>query len=337
MNTDNVTISGETIDYGPCAFVDRYAADTVFSSIDHGGRYAFGNQPWIARWNLARFAEALLPLIDADQEKAIKIAEERLEQFRTWMNDAWADMMRAKLASWPRGRRPQARDGPLRAHGRGQGRLHQYISCTLGAAPLPTALDKEVAGWDDWKTRWDTRCGRTSGGELSPETRERMRRANPAVIPRNHRVEEALEAAVQSGDLEPFNRLLEAVQNPYEELPSWHLTRPCPQKRSPVILRPSAELSRREEPARTEPQTQSTRQRMFKRNLAIGQALLPLLVLEATITGFVVVDHLTTGAAHPKRKMLSPYRVSKPRAAPLPTKAMVKTRRAPHPSHHQKM
>ena len=97
MNTDNVTISGETIDYGPCAFVDRYAADTVFSSIDHGGRYAFGNQPWIARWNLARFAEALLPLFDADQEKAIKIAEERLEQFRTWMNDAWADMMRAKL------------------------------------------------------------------------------------------------------------------------------------------------------------------------------------------------------------------------------------------------
>ena len=88
-----------------------------------------------------------------------------------------------------------------------------------GAAPLPTALDKEVAGWDDWKTRWDTRCGRTSGGELSPETRERMRRANPAVIPRNHRVEEALEAAVQSGDLEPFNRLLEAVQNPYEERP----------------------------------------------------------------------------------------------------------------------
>ena len=100
------------------------------------------------------------------------------------------------------------------------------------------------------------RCGRTSGGELSPETRERMRRANPAVIPRNHRVEEALEAAVQSGDLEPFNRLLEAVQNPYEERPELAPYRACPLKRSPVILRPSAELSRREEPARTEPQTQ---------------------------------------------------------------------------------
>ncbi|MEC8052262.1 MAG: YdiU family protein [Myxococcota bacterium] len=220
MNTDNVTISGETIDYGPCAFVDRYAADTVFSSIDHGGRYAFGNQPWIARWNLARFAEALLPLIDADQEKAIKIAEERLEQFRTWMNDAWADMMRAKLGL------PGREDEDLKLAMDLLGLMEEAkvdytntFRALSGAAPLPTALDKEIAGWDDWKTRWDKRCGRTSGGELSPETRERMRRANPAVIPRNHRVEEALEAAVQSGDLEPFNRLLEAVQNPYEERP----------------------------------------------------------------------------------------------------------------------
>ncbi|MEO1334047.1 MAG: YdiU family protein, partial [Myxococcota bacterium] len=97
MNTDNVTISGETIDYGPCAFIDRYAKATVFSSIDEGGRYAFGNQPAITRWNLARFAEALLPLIDDDQSKAIAILEERLEQFRTWMNEAWTDMMRDKL------------------------------------------------------------------------------------------------------------------------------------------------------------------------------------------------------------------------------------------------
>ena len=220
MNTDNVTISGETIDYGPCAFVDRYAADTVFSSIDHGGRYAFGNQPWIARWNLARFAEALLPLIDTDQDKAIKIAEERLGQFATWMNDAWIGMMRDKLGL------PGEQDEDLKLAmdllklmEEGKVDYTNTFRALSGAAPLPTALDKEVAGWDDWKRRWSKRCGRTSDADVSPETRERMRRANPAVIPRNHRVEEALEAAVRSGDLEPFNRLLEAVQKPCEERP----------------------------------------------------------------------------------------------------------------------
>jgi uncharacterized protein YdiU (UPF0061 family) len=220
MNTDNVTISGETIDYGPCAFVDRYAASTVFSSIDHGGRYAFGNQPWIARWNLARFAETLLPLIDADQEKAIKVAEARLEHFASVMNDAWIGMMRDKLGL------PGEQDEDLKLAmdllelmEEGKVDYTNTFRALSGAAPLPTALDKEVAGWDDWKTRWDTRCGRASGAELAPEARERMQKANPAVIPRNHRVEEALSAATQSGDLEPFNRLLEAVQNPYQERP----------------------------------------------------------------------------------------------------------------------
>jgi len=220
MNTDNVTISGETIDYGPCAFIDRYAADTVFSSIDHSGRYAFGNQPWIARWNLARFAESLLPLIDADQEKAVKIAEGRLDQFATVMNDAWLGMMRDKLGL------PGEQDEDLKLAmdllelmEEGKVDYTNTFRALSGAAPLPTALDKEIAGWDDWKTRWDKRCGRTRGADVSSESRERMQKANPAVIPRNHRVEEALTAAVQSGDLEPFNRLLAAVQNPYEERP----------------------------------------------------------------------------------------------------------------------
>ena len=220
MNTDNVTISGETIDYGPCAFVDHYSAKTVFSSIDHGGRYAFGNQPWIARWNLARFAEALLPLIDDDQEKAIKVAEGRLEDFSTVMNDAWADMMREKLGLPGR----QEHDlklamDLLNLMEEAKVDYTNTFRALSGATALPSALDKEVAGWDDWKSRWDTRCGRANGEDLSDETRERMRQANPAVIPRNHLVEEALSAAVESDNLDPMHRLLDAMSAPYEERP----------------------------------------------------------------------------------------------------------------------
>ena len=143
-----------------------------------------------------------------------------LEHFASVMNDAWIGMMRDKLGL------PGEQDEDLKLAmdllellEEGKVDYTNTFRALSGAAPLPTALDKEVAGWDDWKTRWDTRCGRASGAELSPEARERMQKANPAVIPRNHRVEEALSAATQSGDLEPFNRLLEAVQTPYQERP----------------------------------------------------------------------------------------------------------------------
>lgn len=219
MNTDNMTISGETIDYGPCAFMDRYAGATVFSSIDHNGRYAFGNQPSITRWNLARFAEALLPLIDADQSKAVAMAEERLEQSRAWMSQAWTDMMREKLGL------PGKQEDDLSLATTLLTLMEQTSSdytdtfrALSGATTLPPALER-APGWDEWRTRWDARCDRARGAEPTSDARDRMSNANPAVIPRNYLVEEALDAAVTQEDLGPFHRLLAALQAPYEERP----------------------------------------------------------------------------------------------------------------------
>ena len=219
MNTDNMTISGETIDYGPCAFIDGYANATVFSSIDRGGRYAFGNQPWIARWNLARFAEALLPLIDTDQDKAVAVAEERLAQFQTSMSEAWTDMMRDKLGL--PGKREEdlsLATSLLELMEETSADYTDTFRALSGATALPPAL-KRARGWDPWHVRWDARCDRAPGDELAASAHARMRQANPAIIPRNHLVEAALEAAVKTEDLEPFHRLLAALQAPYEERP----------------------------------------------------------------------------------------------------------------------
>lgn len=216
MNTDNMTISGETIDYGPCAFIDRYAARTVFSSIDHGGRYSFGNQPGIAQWNLARLAEALLPLIDDDENRAVAKAQERLTQFGEQMNDAWTDMMRDKLGL-PGRREDDATiaTGLLTLMEETASDYTNTFRALSGATSLPPALER-AGGWDAWRSLWDARCEREKGEAPSPEARDRMRRANPAVIPRNHGVEAALEAAV-SGDLGPLHRLVDALKSPYEE------------------------------------------------------------------------------------------------------------------------
>ena len=220
MNTDNVTLSGETIDYGPCAFVDRYAAGTVFSSIDRHGRYAFGNQPAITHWNLARFAEALLPLIDADRSRAIAIANERLPQFREWMNAEWTEMMRAKLGL------PGAQDDDLPLATDllelMEGASVDYTDtfrALSGATPLPPALAR-TSGWRAWRARWDARCERAPDEAPTGAARERMRAANPAVIPRNHLVEGALDAAVEAGNIEPLHQLVAALRSPYEERPA---------------------------------------------------------------------------------------------------------------------
>ena len=219
MNTDNMTISGETIDYGPCAFLDGYAKTTVFSSIDRRARYAFGNQPWIAQWNLARFCEALLPLIDSDQNRAVAKAKERLERFETWMNDAWTNIMREKLGL------PGQQDDDMKIATTLLELMEETSSdytntfrALSGATPLPPALERS-SGWNEWRTRWDERCYRAQGGAPTDEASKRMKKANPAVIPRNHLVEEALDAAVDSGDLGPFHRLLAALQAPYQERP----------------------------------------------------------------------------------------------------------------------
>lgn len=219
MNTDNVTLSGETIDYGPCAFLDSYSGSTVFSSIDHGGRYAFGNQPSITQWNLARFAEALLPLIDSDQDKAVAKAEERLSQFRNWMNEAWTNMMRDKLGLPG----SQAEDFSLATTllavmEKTSADYTNTFRALSGDTELPAPLE-QAPDWKKWRVRWDERCGRAPCQIPADDARARMRAANPAVIPRNYLVEEALDAAVRQSDFTPFHNLVSALKAPYEEGP----------------------------------------------------------------------------------------------------------------------
>jgi uncharacterized protein YdiU (UPF0061 family) len=215
MNTDNMTISGETIDYGPCAFLDAYDPATVYSSIDTGGRYAYANQPLAAEWDLARFAEALLPLLAEDQDEAVALAVESLGGFRGAYDAAWAAGMRAKLGL-PAGLDDAVTTG-LAEDLLGllqQSRADLTTSFrTLGraargdAAPLrDTVLD--LAAFDAWAQRWRA---------LDPDP-EAMDRVNPVYIPRNHLVEEAL-AAATAGDLGLLDPLLEAVTSPCEERP----------------------------------------------------------------------------------------------------------------------
>ncbi|MGY1637976.1 YdiU family protein [Geodermatophilus sp. SYSU D00742] len=215
MNTDNMTISGETIDYGPCAFMEAFDPATVYSSIDHGGRYAYGNQPLAAEWNLARFAEALLPLLADEQEQAVAVATEALGTFRPGYDAAWSAGMRAKLGL------PEGVDDdvavalvddllPLLQRDHVD---HTSFHRRLGAAARGDAepvrlLFLDLPGIDGWLERW-----RALGADAAA-----MDRVNPLYIPRNHLVEEALEAAT-AGDLAPLERLVDAVRRPYEERP----------------------------------------------------------------------------------------------------------------------
>jgi serine/tyrosine/threonine adenylyltransferase len=215
MNTDNTTISGETIDYGPCAFLDAYDPATVYSSIDVGGRYAFGNQPIVAEWNLARFAEALLPLFADDQERAVALAVEALGGFRPAYDAAWSAGMRVKLGL------PDGLDDAVSAALADEvlGLLQAgHVDLTsffrgLGAAARGDVdrvrdLFLDLAAVDGWLERWRA---------LGPDA-EAMEQVNPVYTPRNHLVEEALTAATD-GDLGPLTRLLEAVTVPFEERP----------------------------------------------------------------------------------------------------------------------
>lgn len=227
MNTDNMTISGETIDYGPCAFVEAYDPEAVFSSIDHGGRYAFGNQPRIARWNLARLAEALLPLmVDGSDPAAVKHAvaqvTEVIDAFPARFDTAWRRGQRAKLGL----QREDAADTALADDWLAL--LHvQRVDFTLAwrrladaaegdAAPL-AALFADAAPLQAWLARWQARSAAEGTGA---ERAARMRRASPWITPRNHRVEEALAAASDDGDLAPLQRLLATLQRPFDEDPA---------------------------------------------------------------------------------------------------------------------
>jgi uncharacterized protein YdiU (UPF0061 family) len=213
-----MTISGETIDYGPCAFMDAFDPATVFSSIDHGGRYAYGNQPQIAQWNLARLAEALLPLIDEDQEAAIEAASRVLESFADRYYDAWCAGMRAKLGLTEGHRDNRALIDDLLALLQVQ--QVDFTSCfralsspVRGDAGPARALFREPLEFDAWSERW---LERVSAGEPDmAAVADAMDRVNPVYIPRNHLVEEAL-AAATAGDMEPFDRLVAVLAEPFE-------------------------------------------------------------------------------------------------------------------------
>jgi serine/tyrosine/threonine adenylyltransferase len=226
MNTDNMTVSGETIDYGPCAFMDRYDPATVFSSIDRDGRYAYANQPMIARWNLARLAETLVPLLDDDEERALALANEAIGGFGELFEQAFTARMGAKLGL----------DG---SHADDRSLIADWLRLmqagqadfTNAFRALSAALESEsederpsvltpvfgpVFGLDEWLARWRQRL--LSGGRASAAITAGMNAVNPVVIPRNHRVEAALAAAVE-GDLGLFERLLDVLAQPFAPPP----------------------------------------------------------------------------------------------------------------------
>lgn len=235
MNTDNMTLSGETIDYGPCAFLEAYDPAAVFSSIDQQGRYAFGNQSAMARWNLARLAEALLPLLSDDPDEGTAQATEVINNFPLMYRSQLLLGQRAKLglsdANTPEGSADSALADDwlaLLQSARVDFTLawRRLADAAAGnEAPL-RALFADARALEVWLLRWRDRCARDDMGaqpgrtDVDIERAERMRRASPWVIPRNHSVEEALAAASDAGDLGPFERLLKALQQPYDESPA---------------------------------------------------------------------------------------------------------------------
>ena len=207
LNTDNTAVSGETIDYGPCAFMDAYNPDTVFSSIDHHGRYRYAHQPAIIQWNLARFAEAMVPLLSDDEPTAIARANEALERFAPLYRAAWLAGMRAKLGLMREDPDDLALVQDLLA---AMQAAHADFTNTFRA--LSSGATPE--GLEAWVARWHARLDRD--GRVREEAFGAMRAVNPAVIPRNHRVEEALAAAEERDDLAPFRELLAVVSRPFE-------------------------------------------------------------------------------------------------------------------------
>ncbi len=215
MNTDNVSIAGETIDYGPCAFMDAYHPGKVFSSIDEMGRYAYSNQPKIAHWNLAQFAQALLPLLGDTPEEQIAVAQEAIDTFPHLYESQSEQCMNAKLGLASVSEGDNALVGDL---------LNMMAEAKADFTTTFRALGTagfrgnfiDLAKIDAWLVRWDDRIGRESGDEAT--VRERLDAANPAFIPRNHRIEEAIRAALNA-DYEPFRRLNAVLAKPFEAQP----------------------------------------------------------------------------------------------------------------------
>ncbi|OKL38047.1 protein adenylyltransferase SelO [Domibacillus mangrovi] len=217
MNTDNMTISGETIDYGPCAFMDAYDPATVFSSIDLQGRYAYGNQPHIAGWNLARFAETLLPLLHDDQVKAVEMAQDAISGFTELYHWNWLVGMRAKLGIFNEEAQDESLIEDLLSM---MQKHHADYTNTFRALTFDTQENTALFGtaeFAQWHELWQARLGRQQKSKAS--SHQLMLNSNPAVIPRNHRVEAALEAAVKQGDYSVMERLLDVLSSPYAHSP----------------------------------------------------------------------------------------------------------------------
>ena len=212
MNTDNMTISGEAIDYGPCAFLDKYDPSIAFSSIDHGKRYAFEKQAAIANWNLARFAESLLPLIDPDKDTALKLAENSVNQFRDFFESEWLRVMRKKMLI-----PDEKSDDPKLIwefleimQSSGADYTNSFYALTNNRLDL-ISFSKNP-NFINWHKKWQNRTNQNL--LINEDSNEKS--INPAYIPRNHKVEEALQAVEVNGNIEPFKRLLTVISNPYK-------------------------------------------------------------------------------------------------------------------------
>ncbi|MEK4522498.1 YdiU family protein [Psychrobacillus sp. FSL W7-1493] len=214
MNTDNMSISGESIDYGPCAFMDTYDMNTVFSSIDTQGRYAYGNQPGIGGWNLARLAESLLPLIHEDQEEAIKLAQEVLSAYPEHFQTNYIKGMRSKLGLF---HEDEANLALIQELLELMQKYKADYTNTFRALTMEELDENELFKSDefnDWQAKWLDRLEKQQGSKQ--EAIQMMKEHNPTVIPRNHRVEEAIKAAVDRGDYRVMEGLVSVLQNPYD-------------------------------------------------------------------------------------------------------------------------
>ena len=238
MNTDNCSVAGETIDYGPCAFLDDYDPAAVFSSIDQNGRYAYANQPRIAHWNLARLAETLLPLLDGDEERALDSARQSLAAFGEAFEAAYFYGLRRKigLASEQEGDTALAQDLlKCMAENTADFTLTFRLLCEAAAEPgadmAIRALFTDPAAYDVWASRWRARLHQDA---VPPEARRAaMREMNPAFIPRNHLVEAMIEAAVERQDFAPFEEMLQVLSQPYLDQPDFsrYAAPPAPEQR----------------------------------------------------------------------------------------------------------
>ena len=214
MNTDNMTISGETIDYGPCAFMDHYNPKTVFSSIDQLGRYSFSNQPPITKWNLSRFAECLIPLIDKNEDKAIQLATEIIDNFQNIYEEKWLNMMRDKLGLFGKSKDDKKLIDDLLSWMEKNKADYTNTFCYLMNIKIGNNSLYNDKDFINWSNEWQNRISINDNSK--EKSLELMKETNPVIIPRNHKVEEALKAANED-NLEVMNKMLSKFDNPYDE------------------------------------------------------------------------------------------------------------------------